>query len=673
MSTRVRKNKKSKKLANFDSQPKKNKSSNLEHKILLMHGIGLHKEGSILEKFGTPISEAIRNLSIENSVIREEKGKIDIGIKNNGVISISEVHWSENFIKDFKFKSFWIILRLPLILITLLFDHRDSPFIQFILSNDKLMHLSQNKHEIKSYLSSVLRALARITIFNAAIFALFFPLNLIIQQNAAILIVFAVIAAVILFANSRYNLAQQVRMAASISTPAYNKTINTISKKVNELSAGYDSVTLIAHSQGGYLSHNAIKSGKIKVDSLIGVGSGLVPITIIKSLNSGKGILFSWVFFITFYFSLYAAIVGFGPGTTQIFQWLFSLIIFTGSLVTLKEFRGIFIPVPSYEIDTSFLGAFHIQLLILCSLNLALIALCIYLRPNLELNFELPKTQRAEISSYHDFVGRLAFYPDSITYIPVAVFGNFITDHIKYFKNNTSSLYTITGTALSFINIETKEYSDLNKLFLQRKYRKKSLLAILVWMLVLSLSASISYGFYNVGVLLIIPIAYFTIMLVSTLFIYLSNIYSNSVSSKILNSFINNETIVHRFPDWPLRKFLSFTVTVYSVLIFAGSYHLTKIARKEVPGSILTAALEHVFTLSLFVLVLSLFLVCGYQLRLRFAFSCFIIYLLYFYFIILLKINTSIPFIYLPGILYSIITLLVLVVIYCIDRKCFQN
>ncbi|WP_154674190.1 hypothetical protein [Nakamurella lactea] len=90
------------------------------------------------------------------------------------------------------------------------------------------------------------------------------------------------------FLSSRFNLAQHVKVAAA-DPDRTNAIVDKIDADLRWLESRCDSATIVAHSQGGYLSHLLLSRRRnTAVRSLIGIASGLRPITFLRALSTPK-------------------------------------------------------------------------------------------------------------------------------------------------------------------------------------------------------------------------------------------------------------------------------------------------------------------------------------------------------------------------------------------------
>ncbi|OFN18056.1 hypothetical protein HMPREF2609_05185 [Rothia sp. HMSC058E10] len=273
--------------------------------ILVIHGVGNQKEGKTLQKFGGslrdralryPGSDLLYGTDEEIRSGAKKEIKVSLGSESKyDNLYIREVHWAKNYGKKLKNKTLWVLFRMHLIALLLFFDIRDEKFIKNPLSN-------------KSILGMVYRFYARflilvtLVVFTFSIFRCLFtismPLGLIL-----------VVGFILFIEKSKWNLSNDVRVAvsdvqdaASLDNNEKEGIIKEIDKGVKKFPRSVRDITIVAHSQGGYLTHQYLIAKNYnppkKIKHFVGVGSGLGAIHIISLTQGVKNLLVSWFIFI---------------------------------------------------------------------------------------------------------------------------------------------------------------------------------------------------------------------------------------------------------------------------------------------------------------------------------------------------------------------------------------
>ncbi|MFI6861429.1 hypothetical protein ACIBKZ_16260 [Streptomyces sp. NPDC050421] len=107
-------------------------------------------------------------------------------------------------------------------------------------------------------------------------------------STGANLLLLTLLAALTLWARSHRNIVWHVQVAATDEART-QQLLDHLHQKASWMEHHCDKVVVIAHSQGGYLMHRVLASSSRqhpKVRRFIGVGSGLKPISLLKSFDS---------------------------------------------------------------------------------------------------------------------------------------------------------------------------------------------------------------------------------------------------------------------------------------------------------------------------------------------------------------------------------------------------
>lgn len=279
--------------------------------ILVIHGVGNQKEGETLREFGGSLrdrvlrypgsklvhgaDEEILSDSKDEENIPEPKKEIKISLGNHSKydnLYIHEVHWAKDYRKELKNKSLWVLSRIHLIALLLFFDVRDKKFIK-------------NPSSDKTALGVAFRFYARFLIllalvaFIVGVFIRLFTINIFLGLGIVVIVSLILI---LFIEKSKCNLSNDVRIAASLEHSEREEILKKIDEGVRDFPSSVQDITIVAHSQGGYLTHQYLTSKNYnppkEIKNFVGVGSGLGAIHIISLTQSVKNLLFSWFLFI---------------------------------------------------------------------------------------------------------------------------------------------------------------------------------------------------------------------------------------------------------------------------------------------------------------------------------------------------------------------------------------
>lgn len=609
---------------------KKISNQNNKHKILIVHGIGNRNPGDTLNKLGNPLADTLEritnqdfkksNHSYPNKLILNSKSK-------NSNIEIEEVYWNDDFVKRSKNKVRWLILRIPLILLTILFDYRDRKIFKYLLEGG--FHLK----DLPQYTLSLLRLFYRALLLSIVPFLLLIIINSIFTLALSITIWFLLIIPLTLLfiyilLGTKLNLAEQVRMASSIDKPEFISTIKKIKLAIENSAKEYSTVSVVAHSQGGYLTYHAIDelSAKYrkKINIFIGVGSGLVPITIISRTSDKKNIFYMWMVFIASI--VYACFFYITVGYT-LTDWSIKSINYLNVLGNkiLLNYPSEVLEYSMLDVNKSGLQDYSIASKIFIMLILIPLVLWIIKATPNDFKINNLNVKWVEISSFHDVVGRLSFYPENVLFIPAGIFGNFIKVHLGYFRKDNPSIYIITSKILKNLGIRCKDFDSINRLFLNEKGRRRRLSNISMGIASIALSATVGL---NSGkyILLVLPIALMMLIVIKSLLAYLVNrLYRHKHNEKLIEDYLNDRIKVyngktnHTFRILGLISlFVSLACLTNAITIFGAITEVAKtIDKHNSPPAFVFQFIymSNMFSVTLILFTYSLFVFCNYKIK----------------------------------------------------------
>ncbi|MEV0847187.1 hypothetical protein AB0J21_15175 [Streptomyces sp. NPDC049954] len=312
-------------------------------------------------------------------------------------------------------------------------------------------------------------------------------------------------------ARSRRNLLWHVRVAA-VDDEQTRQLLAHLHRKVAWMERHCDEVVVVAHSQGGYLMHRVLSPTADrrhpKVRRFIGVGSGLKPISLLKTFdNSGIGpglwglvaIVPGWLW-------------GLGPWTWQLFGWLGQTtlrLLYLALRVTVMpsaafgdphlaelqrdavaaELHRALTALPNLRLDLAH-GAALVVSIATALLFGRLINAALQARPPypLDLDHHSQDIKWREYSSPHDMVGRMLgpALPDGVEQPWIAPLGQPLGDHTLYFHRTGVLPRRLAADLLGDLGLkgEAAEWrravTQLDKVRRQQGTRRRTLHGLLI-------------------------------------------------------------------------------------------------------------------------------------------------------------------------------------------------
>lgn len=408
--------------------------------MVVVHGIGSPKAGATSGGFATSIAKLlIAEVGDSNVAVEAQRlsGQTDVHAnrvswtsgrgttQRRASILVTEVHWADVSHRPSRYTTWWWVLRnLPLLF---------------------LFPLAPGVGETLEW--------GRLT---AILYRLVLPsLVIVCAASWHPFLLSGVLVGTLLAATSvrAFNLVGDVYMAAT-NEDQVAKITDRINATVDVLAARYDQVVVVGHSQGGYLAHRGLcqrEASGSSILSLVGVGSGLKPIWLLKTFDSRRSIALAWLLlagiFATFLGLVPIALAAVGQFRPFLRAWLPAAV---GSLVNYTQGeRPVSSSLARWEGVSSFTPDLRQSVLLGFGLIACIVALVV-VRPTLEAlsNRELSRPRAVaswrEMISETDSVARLA-YPRlngaEISAWPVA--GNSFRDHISYFGWTTPVMWQL--------------------------------------------------------------------------------------------------------------------------------------------------------------------------------------------------------------------------------------
>jgi hypothetical protein len=414
--------------------------------VLLVHGIGNQDSGELLH-WTTSVVNEIKELSNSQGWNFNETGssfdKI-ISLKKGKEcrqIYFRECIWSDAFNRPaFKEMFWWTLARIPLIPLFLLTpDSKDwdriirevfpiGPFIKFVIRLLLLLGAA---------------ILASISILR--VFVFFRSHGIILSMPTAMITV--VLAWIFRdkfrSLHKKYDWIGHVRVAASQSRGRNSGIAERLDKAISRACSESDNVTVLAHSQGGFLAHERLSKSQHNhsVSRLIGVGSGIRPISVLAACEKRGRVFEIWLlllvnlitalplFYIINWFSQFLK-----PDLKQLADLAPYALI---SLAPLDSNGRATFP----QLAFSYPGIRDIVGIVLAFSFIASLSVLSAFIAVRVLAFKidvLRELEWVEITTPHDIVGRIPFpkLANHVINLRVGGEGNPLRDHLNYFKPN---------------------------------------------------------------------------------------------------------------------------------------------------------------------------------------------------------------------------------------------
>ncbi|MFJ2913246.1 hypothetical protein ACIO8F_28275 [Streptomyces sp. NPDC087228] len=431
---------------------------------LFVHGIGNQKPGTTL-KWGRTTFDALREVhgeqvlswkdqpltaSPEDAATRHAEVVVSLGQGASRRALFAEALWADAFTAlgrpSTRRTLTFLVASLPLLFWVVGPDRRD---LRVLTSPDRS---PQARREAGL---AQMRLMWRLLTLAVVATTLLYGILLATHSLLASVLLLGLLA---WFARSRRNLLWHVRVAA-VDEERTRHLLAHLHRKVAWMERHCDEVVVVAHSQGGYLMHRVLsptaERRHPKVRRFIGVGSGLKPISLLKTFdNSGIGpglwgliaIVPGWLW-------------GLGPWTWQPVGWLTQTVLrqlYLALQVTVMpsaalgdarlaelrrealaaELHRALTTAPSLHLDLAH-GTAIVVSLVLASLLGRLIHEALKARPPypLDLDHHNRDIEWREYSSPHDMVGRMLgpTLPDDVEQPWIAQVGQPLSDHTLYF------------------------------------------------------------------------------------------------------------------------------------------------------------------------------------------------------------------------------------------------
>jgi hypothetical protein len=253
--------------------------------VVVVHGIGSQKPGGPLRSVSQPLEEVLSSQGsrpIKVKRVHEKSSGLDLieflydttlkGRRTKARVLMMESYWANPGHRPGLFRTIgWFIKCLPLLIILLLAPgHGDF---------------------------DVNKGSAAALVYRFVLPLLF--LLCLLQQSTWIWTAGAALVLIAVSGIRNANILGDVYMAA-VDDAEVAKILKHINSVIDRASAEAARVVVVAHSQGGYLSHRSLNARlesqalPTKIE-LVGVGSGLKPIWILKKFGNVRSSLLAWL------------------------------------------------------------------------------------------------------------------------------------------------------------------------------------------------------------------------------------------------------------------------------------------------------------------------------------------------------------------------------------------
>ena len=298
-----------------------------------------------------------------------------------------------------------------------------------------------------------------------------------------------VVGLILFIEKSKWNLSNDVRVAISdVQGAAFLESnekegiLKEIDKGVKKFPRSVRDITIVAHSQGGYLTHQYLVSKNYnlpkKIKHFVGVGSGLGAIHIISLTQGVKNLLISWFIFIVIAIIFLFHSIFVWNFLENIFIYIYNSIYYLGWFILSGDpnFRGglymIFIDLMVYLLRLD-LGNVLILIIFSLILFIHIVEIKKYWYKNIE---KIPENITwEEYSSARDIVGRvtpiIAWGVPSLMPKVVGLLGWPLSVHTKYF--NDSSVMPSVLISRLYGEGEVDKYEKMQKYLYTLTIRQK--------------------------------------------------------------------------------------------------------------------------------------------------------------------------------------------------------
>ena len=312
--------------------------------VLLVHGVGNQKPGSLLTDMAQPCIDALTSTAVAQGFeVKQHAGipsssaprytTVELaGARASHTVLFAEAVWSDCFRRPPWWQCLlWILRNLPAAVVLLSPDRRDAAVV------------NAQPHRDGAPLAMALRELARALrpdrlldddlMFFVRLFSRILIAGLLVRVALAggdgnPLVGGLLILGIVAYLASRHNVVGHVVVAATGSAEL-RKIHDRVEECLTWAHETAKTVIVVAHSQGGYVAHDVLSNAdasRQRVVDLVGVGSGLKPIWLLRQMHRPRVLAASWIALLSvaagewFLLGFLGSMMGLGHSVRSLFE-----------------------------------------------------------------------------------------------------------------------------------------------------------------------------------------------------------------------------------------------------------------------------------------------------------------------------------------------------------------
>lgn len=276
------------------------------HGFVVVHGIGPTTGGGTVSAVVEPVVDTIRARLRDHRSVAVSETKVDgqesrvVAITAPGKQAVREVlfteaRWTAESMhgRRLSIAAVWWTLRSIVTMLPSLLLPSAAEFKPLADSASDRQTVTRRVRRAVSFLGVPLRIGWRVTTVATSIAAVVFVEQLLVgigpwlAVGASVLAVVALLVALVL---SPTDFGGQVRLVVQ-EQQVRDRVQAVIDRALHAVAERCDEVTVIAHSQGGFLVHDLLRTKSehhLAVTGFVGLGSGLKPISLLEQFRSGR-------------------------------------------------------------------------------------------------------------------------------------------------------------------------------------------------------------------------------------------------------------------------------------------------------------------------------------------------------------------------------------------------
>lgn len=479
------------------SGPKRN---TFDASVLLVHGIGNQTPGGLLDWTPLIIDEIKKAANAGGWRYQkvDSDSRITICLTKESScrkISFQECIWSDSFTRPTAQSMFWwALFRLPMLPLLLL-----TPDSEDLERLKKIDHKTNVDGPLIRFAVRLLLLIGTVALLMALIGHIFLIFRH-IEMTLSILIAAVTTVSVWMFRKKlealhrHYNLIGHVRVAASQAVGKNSEIASRVNEAVSQICSTSNRVTILAHSQGGFLAYDQLSKSqqRCKVSRLIGVGSGLRPITTLAACENKRKILGIWLIFFLNLLSillLLCVISKFSPLFKSLLELFknFTPYILACIMPSDSSARILF-----SDLLSAYPGAWDVMCILAALVLSAIFSVMSVIVASKTFTLkvdDIAGLEWLEITTPHDVVGRVPFpkLPDRVPNLLVGAEGNPLFDHFNYFSRDMLTPKIVGACLIKDVGLTSehsmndyKRLGDRLNLLLTRRWRLATIVAFIL-------------------------------------------------------------------------------------------------------------------------------------------------------------------------------------------------